>query len=95
MDVIILKRVPKGQPRPAPAAEHKLSLEQDWATSPIMSGTLGAVFEQDMENMPHVQAGLHTSGTGVVNFSLYSEMRIRLMHNIITKMIEEGKAAAG
>ncbi len=95
MDVIILKRVPVGQARPAPAAEHKLGLDQDWSTSPIMSGTLGAVFEQDMENMHPVQLGLHASGTGVVHFALYSEMRIRHMHVKIAEMIAQGEGKAG
>jgi phenylpropionate dioxygenase-like ring-hydroxylating dioxygenase large terminal subunit len=94
MDVLILKRVPKGQQRVEPAKEHRLGLDQDWSASPIMSGTLGAVFEQDMENLPHVQTGLHASGTGVVNFARYSEMRIRLMHMLIDRMIADGKRDA-
>lgn len=94
MDVIILKRVPKEGPRPKPVQEHRLSLDEDWSSSPMI-GALGAVFEQDMENLPHVQTGLRSSGTGVVHFALYSEMRIRLMHGIIARMIAEGEARAG
>lgn len=93
MDVVILKRVPKGAARPAPVAEQRLRLDENWTDSPSMSGTLGAVFEQDMDNLPQVQMGLHSSGTGVVNFALYSEMRIRHMHIKIAKMIADGKAA--
>ena len=91
MDVIILKRVPKEGPRPAPVKEHRLELHEDWSSSPMI-GALGPVFEQDMENLPHVQTGLKSSGTGVVHFSLYSEMRIRLMHKLIAQMIAEGEA---
>jgi nitrite reductase/ring-hydroxylating ferredoxin subunit len=94
MDVIILKRVPKDGPRPKPVAEHRLSLDEDWSSSPML-GALGPVFEQDMENLPHVQTGLKSSGTGVVNFALYSEMRIRLMHVMIGRMISEGQARTG
>ena len=92
MDVIILKRVPKDGPRPKPVTEHRLSLDEEWSSSPML-GALGPVFEQDMANLPHVQTGLHASGTGVVQFALYSEMRIRLMHKLISEMIARGEAA--
>lgn len=91
MDVIILKRVPKDGARPKPVEEHRLSLDEDWSSSPML-GALGPVFEQDMANLPHVQTGLRTSGTGVVHFALYSEMRIRWMHMMIARMIAEGEA---
>ncbi len=52
------------------------------------------MFEQDMENMLAVQAGLHSSGSGVVHFGLYSEMRIRHMHQMIARMIADGEARA-
>ncbi len=94
MDVIILKRVPKTGPRPKPVQEHRLTLEEDWSSSPML-GALGPVFEQDMENLPQVQEGLKTSGTGVVHFGLYSEMRIRLLHVLIGRMIAEGEARVG
>lgn len=94
MDVIILKRVPKDGPRPQPVAEHRLTLEEDWSSSPMV-GALGPVFEQDMENLPHVQTGLKSSGNGLVHFARYSEMRIRLMHQIIARMIAEGEARGG
>jgi phenylpropionate dioxygenase-like ring-hydroxylating dioxygenase large terminal subunit len=91
MDVVILKRVPKDGPRPKPCAEHRLRLDEDWSDAPSL-GALAAVFEQDMENLPHVQLGLRTSGTGVVHFGLYSEMRIRHMHKKIAEMIAQGDA---
>ena len=94
MDVIILKRVPKEGPRPKPVAEHRLTLDEDWSSSPML-GALGPVFEQDMENLPQVQKGLKASGTGVVHFGLYSEMRIRLLHKLIAQMIAVGEARTG
>jgi len=93
MDVIILKRVPKEGPRPKPVTEHRLELEELWSSSPMI-GALGPVFEQDMENLPHVQTGLKTSGTGVVHFAKYSEMRIKQLHKLIAAMIAEGEARA-
>lgn len=94
MDVIILKRVPKSGARPKPVEEHRLTLDEDWSSSPML-GALGPVFEQDMENLPQVQEGLKTSGNGVVHFGLYSEMRIRQLHKLIDQMIAEGEARQG
>ena len=94
MDVIILKRVPKSGPRPKPAAEQRLTLDQSWSEATVL-GPLIPIFEQDMGNMPWVQHGLHSSGTGVVNFGLYTEMRIRHLHHKIARMIAEGEAQSG
>lgn len=91
MDVLILKPVPAGEDRPAPASEFKLAIDQDWNEAPMLGG-LARVFAQDMNNMPFVQRGLHSSGTGVVHFGRYSEMRIRHMHHKISRLIEEGEA---
>lgn len=94
MDVIILKRAPREGPRPKPIKEHRLRLDENWSDSPQL-GALGPVFEQDMGNLPQVQEGLRSSGTGVVHFSRYQEMRIRLMHQQIERMIAEGEAKRG
>ena len=91
MDIIILKRVPKDGPRPKPIEEQRLGPDQRFTESSQL-GALGPVFEQDMGNLPEVQEGLKTSGTGVVNFARYQEMRIRLLHKLIADMIAEGEA---
>jgi phenylpropionate dioxygenase-like ring-hydroxylating dioxygenase large terminal subunit len=89
MDVILLKRAPKDGPRPAPAPVHELSVDEPWSAAAELGG-LAAIFEQDMGNLPHVQEGLHASGTGVVHFARYSEMRIRLLHQLLERWIEAG-----
>ena len=95
MDVIVLKRFPKAGPKPKPCSERRLKLHENWSDAKDLLGAgLAKVFEQDMDNLPQVQMGLKSSGTGVVNFALYSEMRIRHMHLMITSMISEGKAKA-
>jgi nitrite reductase/ring-hydroxylating ferredoxin subunit len=82
MDVIILKRVPKNGPRPKPVPVHFLSESENWTDAAELGG-LAAVFEQDMGNLPFVQEGLHASGSGLVHFGKYSEMRIRQLHRLI------------
>ena len=47
------------------------------------------VFDQDMANIPRVQAGLvaaHESGTDIV-FGRYQEMRIRYLHEILDRQL--------
>jgi hypothetical protein len=90
--VVILKPIPKGGERPKPAAVEYLTVDQGWDEAPSM-GALVPIFEQDMVNLPHMQKGLRSSGTGVVHFSLYAEMRLRQLHNRIAQMIAEGEAA--
>jgi hypothetical protein len=86
MDVIIMKRAPETGPRPKPAAVHELGVDEPWSDAPELGGLVG-IFEQDMGNLPYVQEGLHASGTGVVHFGRYSEMRIRQLHHMIERYI--------
>ena len=48
-----------------------------------------------MGNLPYVQEGLRASGIGVVHYGRYSEGRIRHLHHMIQRYIEEGEAAEG
>ena len=94
MDVIRMAPVPDGQPRPERAETQVLTLEQSWKEAKGMSG-LADVFEQDMANLPRVQAGLKSKGAKGVSFGLYQEGRMRLLHRLIDQFIVEGLAAAG
>lgn len=87
MDVIILKRVPKNGPRPAPAPGRLLGENERWIDAPEIGQGLGGVFEQDMGNLPYVQEGLRASGNGLVHFGRYTEMRIRQLHLLIDRYI--------
>jgi len=90
MDVVILKRVPKTGPRPKPVPVHELGLDDPWSDAEELGGLMG-IFEQDMGNLPFVQEGLHASGSGVVHFGRYSEMRIRRMHQMLDRYIAAGE----
>jgi hypothetical protein len=86
MEVRILVRVPKGEPMPHGAKMRLLTEEEPWTECKEI-GVLGAVFEQDMTNLPYVQQGLHCSKTGKVNLADYQEIRIRQFHDTIDKYI--------
>ncbi len=86
MEIIRLKRVPKGQPRPKPCQVHWLKEDESFSSAEEL-GPLGIIFDQDMGNLPYVQEGLHASGTGKVHFGRYSEMRLRHLHRMIDRYI--------
>lgn len=86
MEVRILTRVPKGEPIPRGVPMKMLTDDQPWTAAPEL-GILGHVFEQDMENMPFVQEGLHCSKTNEVNLGDYQEIRIRQFHQTLDKYL--------
>ncbi|GFM31435.1 SRPBCC family protein [Novosphingobium sp. PY1] len=86
MEVRILARVKKGQPVPHGAPPRYLTLDQKWTEAPEL-GMLAEVFEQDMENLPYVQAGLKASKSGKVNYANYQEIRIRQFQDTMTKYV--------
>ncbi len=86
MEVRILSRVKKGEPIPPAAPLHYLTLDQKWTEATELAG-LGEVFEQDMENLPYVQEGLHASLTGEVQLGNYQEIRIRQFQQTLMKYI--------
>jgi phenylpropionate dioxygenase-like ring-hydroxylating dioxygenase large terminal subunit len=86
MDVRILTRVPPGQSIPRGAPLKFLTDAQPWTAAPEL-GVLGQVFEQDMQNLPYVQEGLHASKTGEVNLGDFQEIRIRQFHQTLDKYL--------
>lgn len=86
MEVRILVRVKKGEPIPRGVPMKLLGVDQKWTDAPEL-GILGDVFEQDMENLPFVQEGLHASKTGKVQLANYQEIRIRHFHQTMDKYL--------
>ena len=94
MEVRILARGKKGEPVPRGVPRNFLGPDQKWTDAKELAG-LGDVFEQDMENLPFVQQGLHCSKNGEVQLGDYQEIRIRQFHQTLMKYIDGalGKAA--
>jgi len=63
-----------------------LTLDQKWTEAPEL-GILADVFEQDMENLPFVQEGLHASKNREVQLGNYQEIRIRQFQDTLMKYI--------
>jgi phenylpropionate dioxygenase-like ring-hydroxylating dioxygenase large terminal subunit len=94
MDVLRLAPVPAGGERPDPSPTQRLTLTQSWREAEGM-GALAEVFEQDMSNLPRVQAGLKSRGKAGVSFGNYQEARLRLFHRHIDECIVRGLRADG
>jgi len=86
MEVMILKRCRPDRPRPAPVSMRLLGPDEPWSAAEELP-VLGAVIDQDMSNMPHVQEGLLASKTGDVHLGAYQEVRIRHFHRTLGKYL--------
>jgi hypothetical protein len=87
MEVMILKRLPRGGRRPAPVPTHWLGESEPWVSAEELP-ILGAVIDQDMQNMPYVQRGLRASARGKVQLGRYQECRIRHHHRTLDRYLE-------
>jgi nitrite reductase/ring-hydroxylating ferredoxin subunit len=94
MDVYRMAPIPDGGERPDPAPTSRLTLEQTWSEADGMGG-LADVFQQDMSNLPRVQAGLKSTGKPTVSFGLYQEARLRKVHRMLDEYIATGLALDG
>jgi hypothetical protein len=94
MEAIFLERNnvdPKLNENYEPLPIHHLSEDQNWADAEELTG-IGAIFDQDMSNIPEVEAGMRTSKKGTVTYANYQESRLRHYHQTIDKYIAKGPA---
>ena len=87
MEVRLLARAPKGAPRPRAVEMTFLGEDQPWSSF-TQWGMLGAVFDQDMANLPYVQEGLHASPNNRVELGNYQESRIRQFQQTLDKYLD-------
>lgn len=80
--------VPNGQPRPKAAPIHWLGPDDDWVDAPEL-GMLAKVFNQDVYNMPRVQAGMKTMKNPYVILADYGETKPRHFHELLEKWISK------
>ncbi|MBB3957306.1 aromatic ring-hydroxylating oxygenase subunit alpha [Novosphingobium sediminicola] len=94
MEVRILMRVKKGEKHPRGVPMKFLRLDQKWTEAPEL-GILGDVFEQDMDNLPFVQEGLHASKNGIVNLGNYQEIRLRQFQQTLDRYLNIPEGSDG
>jgi nitrite reductase/ring-hydroxylating ferredoxin subunit len=74
--------------RPDPAPYHLLGIDDDWTDAPEL-GLLARVFNQDVFNLPKVQAGLESGSIQRVTFANYQETKLRHFHELLGEWIEQ------
>ena len=85
MECMFLSPFP-GDERPPAAPIHWLSDDEDWTAAPEL-GMLGRVFNQDVFNLPHVQAGLEALQRPGVMFADYQETKPRHFHAMLDEWL--------
>lgn len=91
MDIYLLRRNPKTGPRLQVGKAMRIGADIPIGEAGPAGGMppgLANIFEQDMQNIPMVQQGLHSAPDGTIEFARYSEMRLRKMHHMIDQFME-------
>ena len=86
MEVRVIARVKAGDPRPRGVPLHMLTPDQKWADAPEL-GVLGAVVDQDTDNMELTHEGLKVSKNQRVELGDYQEVRVRHIHTTLDKYL--------
>lgn len=90
MEIRVLKRVKKDDPKPAFVPMHLISDDEPFAAaSHKMGALLAAVFDQDLGNLPAVQAGLKASKNKKIHLGRYQESRIRHFAQTLEKYLAQ------
>ncbi|VVO21099.1 aromatic ring-hydroxylating oxygenase subunit alpha [Pseudomonas fluorescens] len=85
-DVWLLGRYQAGSACPPGATLNRLPDDQEFCNAKEL-GALGAVFDQDMNNLDAMTKGLKTSKKGAVSLASYQESRIRHHHLTLDKYL--------
>lgn len=92
MRVMFLAPWPEGKEKPAPKEQRFLSADQYWTDAPELVA-FAKIFDQDVGNLPYVQAGLKAKSQPYVWMSGYQESIIRAFHRNYAERLglEEGE----
>lgn len=86
MDVMLLAPWPEGKPKPPPAKTRVLGPDESWTVASEL-GSLVKIIDQDVFNLPKVQAGLKTKQPPYVWLSSYQEGKIRHFHDLYERAL--------
>ncbi len=82
MECMFLAPYVESEPKPPAAPIHWLGPDDDW-TEAVELGLLARVFNQDVFNLPKVQAGLESAAIETVTFANYQETKPRHFHQLL------------
>lgn len=86
MEVMLFLPSPTGEDRPPPAVTHWLDVDDDWTEAPEL-GALAKIFNQDVFNLPKVQAGLKNLAGGEIVYASYNESKPRHFHALLQEWL--------
>ncbi|MBI1179704.1 MAG: Rieske 2Fe-2S domain-containing protein [Alphaproteobacteria bacterium] len=88
-ELLVLRPVPDGAARPAPAEPFRLAEPDSFTTVPGFDPTLGHVYDQDTGNLRAQQEGFHAARKKGETLLNYQEVRVRLMHQTLDKYLRD------
>ncbi|MFP6806748.1 MAG: RHO alpha subunit C-terminal catalytic domain-containing protein [Pseudomonadales bacterium] len=86
MEVMLLMRYNQSEPRPPACEVNELEEHEPFSNATELGG-LGAVFDQDMANIPHLMKGMKAGKRQQVVLGNYQGGRIRHIHQTLDKYI--------
>ncbi len=89
-DLVFLKLVPEGTPLDYPPDPIPVAAEQSYADAPGMNPGLGAVYDQDTDNLAAQYRGFESSVKRGQTLGNYQEARIRRFHRTIDQYLARG-----
>jgi phenylpropionate dioxygenase-like ring-hydroxylating dioxygenase large terminal subunit len=92
-DVMVLQRLGADEPMKPGVPVHVLGEDECFSDAEELA-VLGKVFDQDMSNLPHMQAGLKAAalnGRDGLLFGEYVDCRLQHMHAMIDRYIARGE----
>jgi len=88
MEAMLLMQYDPSGPRPPPCEIHELEEHEAFSSAEELGG-LGAVFDQDMANIPFIMKGMKAGKRRKVVLGNYQESRIRHIHQTLDKYIND------
>ncbi|QXQ07096.1 aromatic ring-hydroxylating dioxygenase subunit alpha [Sphingosinicellaceae bacterium] len=86
-DLMFLKLVPEGAPEEFPPDPIPVTVEQSYADAPGMNPGLGAVYDQDTDNLAMQYRGFQASFKKGQTLGNYQEVRVRRFHATLDKYL--------
>lgn len=86
-DLVFLKLVPEGTPLDYPPEPIAVGAHQSYADAPGMSPGLGAVYDQDTDNLEMQYKGFQASAKRGQTLGNYQEARIRRFHRTLDRYL--------
>jgi len=87
-DLVFLRPLGPGMERPDPPEPVRLGVDDSYASAPGMDPGLGAVYDQDTNNLSMQYRGFQASKKQAQTLGNYQEIRIRKFHQTIDKYLE-------